>query len=124
MLLSYYKGGLITENNVFVFSSAVLVTQCYVRANLQRCCTHERHQVPAADSVRALQVRQDRTGAQPKFGTDQKLDWSLTCSECTLVFLEMRNGAELSNFPPRCVNSAKSSALYLIEFGLIPQFKF
>lgn len=35
MLLSYYKGGLITENNVFVFSSAVLVTQCYVRANLQ-----------------------------------------------------------------------------------------
>lgn len=31
MLLSYCKGGLITENNVFVFSSAVLVTQCYVR---------------------------------------------------------------------------------------------
>lgn len=36
MLLSYYKGGLITENNVFVFSSAVLVTQCYVRVNLLR----------------------------------------------------------------------------------------
>lgn len=31
MLLSYYKGGLITENNVFVFSSPALVTQCCVR---------------------------------------------------------------------------------------------
>lgn len=31
MLLSYYKGGLITENNVFVFSSTDLVTQCCVR---------------------------------------------------------------------------------------------
>lgn len=30
MLLSYYKGGLITENNVFVFSSTALVTQCCV----------------------------------------------------------------------------------------------
>ncbi|MEQ2302509.1 hypothetical protein AMECASPLE_007502, partial [Ameca splendens] len=30
MLLSYYKGGLITENNVFVFSSPALVTQCRV----------------------------------------------------------------------------------------------
>lgn len=53
MLLSYYKGGLITENNVFVFSLAVLVTQCYVHANLQllKPCTHERHQLPATDSV-------------------------------------------------------------------------
>ena len=28
MLLSYHKGRTITENNVFVFSSGALVTQC------------------------------------------------------------------------------------------------
>lgn len=76
MLLSYCKGGLITENNVFVFSSAVLVTQCYVRA-------------PAAAHTKgsrylrlqgAVHFRYSRIvlGAQPKCGADQKLDWNLT----------------------------------------------
>lgn len=51
MLLSYYKGGLITENNVFVFSSVVLVTQCYVRANLLQLLHTKKHQVAAAESV-------------------------------------------------------------------------
>lgn len=83
MLLSYYKGGLNTENNVFVFSSAVLVTQCYVRVNLLQlfsCCTHERYQVPAADSVSCTTVAPGSRWSAAKMWNRSKLDWSLTCS--------------------------------------------
>lgn len=75
MLLSYYKGGLITENNVFVFSSAVLVTQCYVRATLQLLnpCTHARHQVPAMDGV---VHRYSRVVLERGQNVEEKINWS------------------------------------------------
>lgn len=75
MLLSYYKGGLITENNVFVFSSAVLVTQCCVRANLQLLnrCTHAGHQVPATDSV---VHRYSRVALERGQSVEEKIRWS------------------------------------------------
>lgn len=75
MLLSYYKGGLITENNVFVFSSAVLVTQCYVRANLQlpNPCTHARHRLPATDSV---VHRYSRVALEPSQNVGERRNWS------------------------------------------------
>lgn len=75
MLLSYYKGGLITENNVFVFSSAVLVTQCYVRTNLQLLnpCTHERHQVPATV---CLVHRDSRVALERGQNVEESINWS------------------------------------------------
>lgn len=68
MLLSYYKGGLITANNVFVFSFPALVTQCRV---LKTPCNFS---TPAHKKAikylqliesRAIQVLQDCTGARP-----------------------------------------------------------
>lgn len=71
MLLSYYKGGLITENNVFVFSSAVLVTQCYVQ--LLNPCTHARHQLPATDSV---VHRYSRVVLERRQNVGERRNWS------------------------------------------------
>lgn len=96
MLLSYYKGGLISENNVFVFSSAVVVTQCYVCANLLSCCTDERQEPGTRNlrltACRALQVLQDRAGAKPKRRSKTGLESYLF----RVAFLEMSNGAGLS----------------------------
>lgn len=44
-------------------------------------------------ACRALQLLQDRAGAQPKCGTDQ--NWTGVSPVRVRVFLEMRNGAEL-----------------------------
>lgn len=125
MLLSYYKGGLITENNVFVFSSAVLVTQCYVRANLQLSNPLRTRKASGTcdGERRALQVLQDRAGARPKRGREQKPEWSVTCSECALVLLEMRNGAFTFPILLRFYNTQSIKNPYT-DFEFIPVLYF
>lgn len=79
MLFSYYKGGLITENNVFVFSSSALVTQCCVCANLQQLfkpSTEESHQVPAIDRIACNSGTPGLYWSTAKGGVKEKVEWS------------------------------------------------
>lgn len=81
MLLSYYKGGLITENNVFVFSSPALVTQCCVckpPATFQPG-TQESHQVPAIDRIACNSGTPGLYWSTAKWGVKEKAEWSFTC---------------------------------------------
>lgn len=68
MLLSYYKGGLITENNVFVFSSRALVTQCHVRKPQQLFNPAHKKAIKYLQLTesRAIQVVPDSAAAWPK----------------------------------------------------------
>lgn len=123
MLLSYYKGGLITENNVFVFSSAVLVTQCNVRANLQLLnpCTHERHQVPATDCA---VHRDSRRVLEHGQNVEERMKWSggspVRSARCVTGTQEqcmnVPHGASISIHQSHSSNPT--------DFGLIPTFYF
>lgn len=75
MLLSYYKGGSITENNVFVFSSPALVTQCRVRKPQQLFNLAQKKAIKYLQLTesRAIQVLMDSAGAQPK---DLRKSWN------------------------------------------------
>lgn len=80
MLLSYYKGGLITENNVFVFSSPALVTQCRARKPQQLCnlCTQESYQVPAIDRIACNSGTSGLHWSAAK-RLKEKPEWNFTC---------------------------------------------
>lgn len=75
MLLSYYKGGLITENNVFVFSSPALVTQCRGRKPQQLFNPAHKKAIKYLQLTesRAILVLLDSAGAKPK---ELRKSWS------------------------------------------------